>query len=249
MTKKSHVVLIDQARMGATRLPGKVLKEVLGKPLLAYQIERLKQSTFIDTIVIATTTNPQDDVIADSAFKNHVDVFRGSEEDVLNRYAETASQFNADVVVRITSDCPIIDPQVIDNCIQLFLEHPELDYVSNTIDRTFPRGMDVEVFSRKALDISEKQAKRIPEREHVTPYIYQHLDLFKIAHFKNAEDLSHYRITVDTPEDFELLKRIIETLYPTDPHFNLDSIIELLTKHPDWITLNAEIKQKIDHLL
>lgn len=244
-----RIVLIDQARMSSTRLPGKILKQVLDKPLLLYQIERLKRAKRLSQIVIATTVNPQDDIIANTAKEQGVSVYRGSEEDVLQRYAETAKQFQADFIVRITSDCPLIDPAIIDACIEQFLKSPQYDYISNTLDLTFPRGMDVEVFTQKALQTAHEKAKRTPEREHVTPYIYQHPDIFKIGHFKNSENLSQYRLTVDTQEDFDLIKMIIESLYPKDPEFNLEKIIKLLGKHPEWAEINAQVKQKTDHLI
>lgn len=248
MSAKPQIIVIDQARMGSTRLPGKVMKEVLDKPLLIYQIERLKRVKAVDRIVIATTTNKQDDLIAKTALECDVAVFRGSEEDVLNRYAEAAKEFQADIIVRITSDCPLIDPELIDSCLKQFLGN-QTDYLSNTIEPTFPRGMDVEVFTFQALLTAEKNATRVPEREHVTPYLYQHPDIFKISHFKNSENLSKYRITVDTQEDFDLVKNLIEYLYPKDPQFNLEQIIRALQDHPEWVKINAEVKQKTDHIL
>ncbi|NLX01599.1 MAG: NTP transferase domain-containing protein, partial [Syntrophomonadaceae bacterium] len=165
-------VIIDQARMTSTRLPGKVMKEVLGKPLLEYQIERLKRTNEADELVIATTTNNTDQPIVEICKRLGVAYYRGSEEDVLSRYYEAATKFGADVVVRVTSDCPLIDPTVVDKVIKHYKDNwDKYDYVSNTLTRTYPRGMDTEVFSYKVLQEVYYNAQEQPEREHVTPYI------------------------------------------------------------------------------
>ncbi|NEO63206.1 MAG: NTP transferase domain-containing protein, partial [Moorea sp. SIO4G2] len=161
------LVIIVQARMTSTRLPGKVLKQVLGKPLLDYQIERLRRVKLADEIVIATTINQTDEPIVELCNSISIPYFRGSEEDVLARYYGAAVEHQADVVVRVTSDCPLIDPQVIDQVIQFYLDHQgEYDYVSNSLQRTYPRGMDTEVFSFAALDEAFHEASAQPDREH-----------------------------------------------------------------------------------
>lgn len=234
-----------QARMGSTRLPGKVLKKVLGKPLLLYQIERLRRVALATNIVIATTSLPQDQVIVDLCKQHHIPVFCGSEEDVLNRYYLAAKQVNADVVVRVTADCPLIDPEVVNKIIAFYLNHfPRYQYVSNTLDRTFPRGMDTEVFSFKALEQAFTDSKRPEEREHVTPYIYQNPQLFNLANVAYESNQSDHRWTVDTQEDFDLISAIITALYPTHPNFSMEDVLDLLKARPDWIKINAHVRQK-----
>lgn len=237
-------VAIIQARMGSTRLPGKVLKKVLGKPLLEYQLERVKKSRLIDEIVVATTVKEQDQPIVDFCMEKGVSCYRGSEEDVLARYYEAAKAYEADIVVRLTSDCPVIDPGVIDRVIQAFLEDEEADYVSNTLERTFPRGMDTEVFSFQALEQAFQSARMQSEREHVTPYIWKNSDRFSIKSVFHRDDLSIHRWTVDTPEDFELIKKMIEHLYQVQRDFSMEDMLQLLDQHPQWKEINAHIEQK-----
>lgn len=237
-------VAIIQARMGSTRLPGKVLKKVLGKPLLEYQLERVKKSRLIDEIVVATTVKEQDQPIVDFCMEKGVSCYRGSEEDVLARYYEAAKAYEADIVVRLTSDCPVIDPGVIDRVIQAFLEDEEADYVSNTLERTFPRGMDTEVFSFQALEQAFQSARMQSEREHVTPYIWKNSDRFSIKSVFHRDDLSIHRWTVDTPEDFELIKKMIEHLYRVQRDFSMEDMLQLLDQHPQWKEINAHIEQK-----
>lgn len=240
-----HVVLIVQARMGATRLPGKPLKEVFDKPLLGYLIERLRRVTKANQIVIATTTNPLDQPIVDFCQWEQIPLFRGSEEDVLDRFDNAAHAFVADVVVRVTADCPLIDPVVIDKVIGYYLDNfPKYDYVANTIKRTYPRGLDVEVFSYKSLEDAELNATLPEEREHVTPYIYRRPELFKLGNVENDKDESHHRWCVDTQADLILVTKIIQELYPTNPDFTMQDILTLLNEHPQWVNINAHIKQK-----
>ena len=238
-------VIIVQARMTSTRLPGKVLKEVLGKPLLEYQIERLRRVRLADEIVVATTTNATDQPIVNLCRRLGVSCTRGSEEDVLSRYYEAAKSHHADVVVRVTSDCPVIDPTVIDRVIAYFSQHSdEVDYVSNMLLLTYPYGMAVEVFSFKVLEEAYIEARSQPEREHVTPFIYGHPERYQLANIAHAENLSFHRWTVDTKEDFALIEKIIDALYPGKPDFDTGDILELLNKHPDWPLINAHVPQK-----
>ncbi|MDZ8135045.1 MAG: glycosyltransferase family protein [Nostoc sp. DedQUE04] len=236
-------VIIVQARMTSTRLPEKVLKKVLDKPLLEYQIERLKRVKLIDEIVIATTNNSTDLPIIELCDRLSIPYFRGSEEDVLARYYGAAKEHQADVVVRVTSDCPLIDPQVIDKVIQFYINY-EYDYVSNSLERSYPRGMDTEVFSFLALHQAFVEATAQPDREHVTPFIYMHPERYRLAQVVYSENESSHRWTVDTADDFELIKRIIEALYPEIPKFTLEDCLDLLRKYPDWSRINAHVEQK-----
>lgn len=238
------IVAIIQARMGSTRLPGKVLKKILGKSLLEYQIERVKRSKLIDEIVVATTTKKDDDAIVSLCTNLNISTYRGSEDDVLSRYYEAAIKYEADVVVRLTSDCPLIDPEIVDQVIQLYLDKQPIDYVSNTFLRSYPRGLDTEVFSFAVLKRAYNEAKLQRDREHVTPYIYTNRHLFALTYLESERDYSHHRWTVDTQEDFELIRLIIEATYPNNPTFTMHDIIQLLNDNPQWMKINAHIEQK-----
>ena len=248
MNKKPKIVAIVQARMGSTRLPGKSLRCILDKPLLKYEIERIRRSSLIDEVIIATSTAPLDQAIVHFCKEEKIPVYCGSEGDVLNRFFEAAKSFHADVIVRICGDCPLIDPNVIDLVIERYLNksNPKTDYVSNTLIRTYPRGLDVEVFSYVSLAIANYEAKHLSEREHVTPYLYNHPERFNLLNVSARSNESHHRWTVDTEEDFILVSRIIEHLYPLKPLFNQKDVFELLLEHPTWVELNAHIKQKTD---
>lgn len=240
------VVCIIQARMGSKRLPGKVMKEVLGKPLLEYQIDRVRRSRFIQELVIATSNNDLEQPIIDLCNRLSVAFFRGSEQDVLSRYWGAAKKYEATVVVRLTSDCPLMDPAIIDAIIAIFLsKRNQYDYVSNTIERTFPRGFDVEVFSMKALNEAHEKAISPSDREHVTPYFYLHPEKFNLGNVKNTIDLSHYRLTVDTEEDFQLIKNVIHYLHDKQVESaKLEEISSLLQEKPEWALINAHVEQK-----
>lgn len=239
------VVAIIQARMGSTRLSGKVMKDIKGKTVLSHVIERVKQSKLITDIIIATTVLERDSVIDMEAIKCGAKVFRGSEDDVLSRYYYASKENNADVVVRITSDCPVIDPFVIDEIITFYLKG-KYDLVTNAgsdiTQRTYPRGLDTEVFSIESLEASFINAKEKHQREHVTPYIYENSN--KINYFKNDIDYSKHRWTVDTKEDFELITEIYDKLYKGNHDFHLNEIIELFKQDPNLFSINAHIEQK-----
>ncbi len=231
--------------MGSTRLPGKATKEVLGRPLLAYLIERLKRVKGSSTIILATTTKAADNVLINYASGMEIDSFRGSEDNVLERFYLAAKARHLDVIVRVTADCPLVDPAVIDQVIATFVEHyPQIDYVSNTLERSYPRGMDVEVFSFKALERAYREASHVDELEHVTPYLYRHPDIFKLKSVKLDSDESKHRWTVDTGEDFELIRLLIEALYPKNPQFTLADLLKVMKSHPEWEQINAHIRQK-----
>lgn len=237
------IVGIIQARMGSTRLPGKIMKRVNGKSLLEYQIERIKQATLIDELVIATTTKESDECIVDFCHKQGLKYFRGSEKNVLERYYLSAKESNADVIVRMTSDCPLIDPVIIDKVISHFL-NSDFDYVSNTQIRSYPRGMDTEVFTYSSLEQAYLKAKKDYEKEHVTPYIYLNPNVYKIGHVVNKIDYSKYRITVDTPEDLKLISILIETLYEERKIYHLDDILKEFEKNSHLFEINKHVEQK-----
>jgi len=234
------ITAIIQARVRSTRLPGKVLKKILGKTILQYGIERIKKAKYVENVVVATTINKEDLDIVKLMNKLGVDVYRGSEKDVLDRYYQAAKHFKAKHVARSTSDCPIIDPQIIDAVAQSYFES-QADYCSNTLDETFPDGQDIEIFKFTALENAWKNAKLLSEREHVTPYIKKHPKKFKLISFKNKIDLSNKRWTVDKPADFELIRAIIEALYPKNPDFQMKDVLKFLSKNPDLEKLNQNI--------
>jgi spore coat polysaccharide biosynthesis protein SpsF len=236
--------IIVQARMTSTRLPGKVLRPVLGQPLLGYELERLKRCQNADGILVATTINATDDPVVHFCQTQDIPVFRGNEQDVLSRYFGAAQQVQASTIVRVTADCPVIDPEIVDQVIARFQTHAApYDYISNTLTRSFPRGLDAEVFSFNALSQAHYEATEPAHREHVTPFLYTQPERFRLGAVEATPSTAHHRWTVDTPEDFELIRHIIESLYPTHPQFSYQDILALLAKHPDWVGLNAHIEQ------
>lgn len=236
----SDVVAIIQARMGSTRLPGKMLIDIMGKPLLQHVIDRVSHSKKINKIILATTNNPHDVVLVDLAKSNSLDFFIGDEEDVLDRFYHAAKQFSIETIVRITPDDPFKDPEVIDKAIELFLNGKgELDYVTNTLPPTYPIGLDVEVFSFYALEKAWKEAKKPSEREHVTPYIWNHPEIFRIKNFGLGKDLSHLRWTLDDDRDLQFTQEIYRRLYPKKRFFLMNDILELLDRHPSLTKING----------
>jgi len=230
---------IIQARMGSTRLPNKVLKKVNGTPLLAYQIKRIKLAEKIDKIIIATGDDKSNDKLADFCKKIRIFCFRGSENDVLDRYYKCALKYpDFKNVIRITGDCPLIDPKIIDATIELF-EKGKYDYVSNTGKETFPDGMDIEIFTRHALTQAWHKAKLSSEREHVTQYIRKHKK-FKQGNLPAPANFGHFRLTVDEPEDFEVIKFLIKHSKITASYLHY---ISLLTKNPKIMFINLDIKR------
>lgn len=239
------VVCIVQARIGSTRLPGKILKKICGKTILEHDIDRLKRINNIDKIVIATTTLEKDNVVVEEAKRLGITYFRGSEEDVLSRYYYASKENNADVVVRVTSDCPLLDSKVAEQTISYLLDNiDKYDYVNNTLEATFPRGLDTEALTVNSLERAYNEAKVPREREHVTPYIYTNRNKFRLGCFKNKVDYSSYRWTLDTQEDFEFISIIYDRLYKVNPNFNMEDIIKLLEIEPELAKINENIVQK-----
>ncbi|MEM3172006.1 MAG: glycosyltransferase family protein, partial [Candidatus Nitrosotenuis sp.] len=229
-----------QARMGSTRLPGKVMMPIKGKPLLYYVINQIKHSKTIPNHIIATTKLQQDDVIANYAKTQNVLVFRGNQEDVLDRYYQCAKQYGIDTIVRISADSPLIDFEIIDLCVNKFRKNG-FDYLGNTIEKIndvwketyngFPIGFAVEVFTFEALESAWRNAKKPSDREHVTEYIWQNPQIFKLGNITNTENLSNIRLVVDYKSDFELIKKIIEQ-FEDNEIFTTHKVIELINKNP-----------------
>ncbi len=238
---------IVQARFGSTRLPGKILKELSGKPMLWHVVDRLSRAESADAIIIATTNLPEDDRIEIFCKENNILFYRGDSEDVLSRYFEAAESFGVENIIRITSDCPLIDPAILDSMtMKYFAERKsmQIDYMSNVLKRTFPRGLDAEIFTFETLSKAHREAASKPEREHVTPYIYNNPVKFRLSNFENVKDFSFYRWTVDTQEDLELIKRIYDSLYADEKLFLFNDVLKLFNDNPGLIGINQNIKQK-----
>ncbi|MFA6549594.1 MAG: glycosyltransferase family protein [Candidatus Margulisiibacteriota bacterium] len=244
LSNNLKVGIVIQARMGSTRLPGKVMLPIEKKPVLQHIVDRLKECQYADEIIIATSNNERDDVIVDLANANSIKYYRGSEDDVLSRYYYAAKENNLDIVVRVTSDCPFVDPAIIDNMIQEFKGSKGCDYLSNCLLRTFPRGLDVEIFGFDALTKNHREARMNYEKEHVTPHFYRHPEKYVLKNFSNPVDYSKYRLTLDTDEDYSLVKEIYALIYPLNSKFRLQEIIDVLERNRGLSLINAHIKQK-----
>jgi len=236
---KMRVVAIIQARMGSTRLPGKVMKDIGGETMLARVVWRARRAKLLDEVVVATTNKAVDAPIVSECTKLGVPVFRGDEQDVLDRYYRSAQANRAEAIVRITSDCPLIDPEIIDDVVRAFLK-TKPDYASNTF---FPRGLDVEVITMASLERAWHESNKSYHRVHVTPYIYQNRDLFRLLSVKAEEDYSSYRWTVDTREDLNFVRSIYGRFDNQDT-FGWHDVLKVLDREPDLIELNSHIHQK-----
>ena len=241
------VVATIEARMTSTRLPGKVLLTALGEPMLAHLVRRLKASPSIDAIVIATTINSADQPIADFAHAAGISCFRGSENNVMARVLEAAESASADVIVEITGDCPIIDPDIVEQTIRMFVQN-SFDYISNSVIRSYPDGMDVQVFSFDALRTAVQRTKNPLDLEHVSRYIYQHPNEYRIGHLVAPPSLHwpELGLTLDEEDDYRLLKQIIEKLGQNDPLFGCKAVIRHLRSHPEWVAINSQVTRKGD---
>jgi spore coat polysaccharide biosynthesis protein SpsF len=230
--------------MGSVRLPGKVLLDVAGSPMLTCVVNRVRRAKMLDAVVVATSTLPADDSIEALCAEQRWDYFRGSEDDVLDRYYRAAVDYQAGAVVRVTSDCPLIDPLLIDGVVQTFLDsQPNGQYASNVFPvRTFPRGLDTEIIRFDVLEWVWRSDQNPAWREHVTSYVHRHPERFDIRSVTSTVDYSHLRWTVDTPQDLELVRLIYN-------HFGSDSfawqeVLPLLEQHPEWLAINRNIQQK-----
>lgn len=235
-------VAVIQARTGSTRLPAKVLKPLLGEPVLVHVVRRIRRATRVDAVVVATTTASGDDVIAGLAGRLGWPFVRGSEEDLLSRYLLAGRAHAADLVVRITSDCPLVDPALVDEVVEA-LEASGADYASNTLPpRTYPRGLDVEVFTMVALEAADREDHDPASREHATPYLYRNPDRFRLVGVSANRDLSGHRWTLDTPEDYRLIRHIYNGLGRGD--FAWTEALALVEAHPEWSAINRHVRQK-----
>lgn len=229
--------------MGSRRLPGKVLLPVGGQPTIEWVFRRTKAASTVTEVVIATSGKQGDDVLADHCLRLGWPVFRGSETDVLDRYHEAAHAHGAETVVRVSGDCPMVDPSIIDRIVRALWEKPAVDYASNILEpRTFPRGLDVEAFTIDALVKAWAEDANPAWREHVTPYIYRNPDKFRMRQVKHDVDLSSMRWTLDTPEDLEFLRRLLAEV--SDLHASWREALEISQDHRDWLRLNSDVVQK-----
>jgi spore coat polysaccharide biosynthesis protein SpsF len=247
MSDKLRTVTLVQARMSSSRLPGKVLKDINDKPMIAWVVERTRQAKSVDFVAVATTTDPADYAIEAWCRDSQTACYRGSMFDVLDRFYQAAKLYAADVIVRVTADCPLIDPQVIDETVATFHSHGA-DFAANRLPppwgRSYPIGLDTEVCSFSALDRAWKEAKEAHEREHVMPYLYDVPDRFKVYQLNTTPDYGALRWTVDTPEDLEFIRAIFTHL-PDKEHFSWLDVLAVTHAHPELNAINAEVKHKV----
>jgi spore coat polysaccharide biosynthesis protein SpsF len=238
-------VAIIQARMSSTRLPGKVLLPLGDRTVLGQVIRRVKACPKVDQIVIATTPSADDDQIVAEASRNQTECFRGSLTDVLARYHGAALCVKAGTVIRVTSDCPLFDPVVLSEMLDEFeRDAGQVDYLSNTLARTYPRGLDAEIFTFAALDEAFRSATLPWDREHVTPYIYGHPEQFRLKNHAGPADHSAHRWTLDTPEDYQLIQAVYRNLDKCGDLFSTAQVLDLLAQNPALARINAHIEQK-----
>jgi len=229
-------VALIQARMTSSRLPGKVLQDIAGCPMLLRVVERAQQAKAIDLVAVITSTHESDDAIEQCCKENGIEVFRGNLDDVLDRYYQAAIHFHADAIVRITADCPLLDPAISDLVVETF-KNGDYDYVSNTIECTYPDGLDTEVFRFDALKRAWQSASLKSEREHVTAYIYKHPELFRLGMVRHFEDYSALRWTVDTPTDLDFVRAVYANF--DGMHFGMTEILQFMKEHPEASAINA----------
>jgi len=237
-------VAIIQARVGSTRLPGKVLLDVGGRSVLERVVERVRRFTMIDEMIVATSDHEADDAIIDECDRISVASFRGNESDVLARFLGAAKHTDASICVRLTADCPLLDPSVSDSIISLFVEaNGAADYASNKIPQSFPRGLDTEVFSFDALERAARRARETYERVHVTAYIYRHPEIFSLMSVTSDIDRADWRWTIDTPEDLEFVREVYRRMDERG-EFSWHDIVKLLEEEPSLMWINSHIRQK-----
>ncbi|MBI2578000.1 MAG: glycosyltransferase family protein [Candidatus Wildermuthbacteria bacterium] len=240
MEKSSAIGVIIQARMSSTRLPGKVLKILGDKPVVQHVIERSKRIPSCQKVILATTTKPIDDDLERLGKSLGISVYRGSENDVLDRYYQAAKQFEVDTIVRITADCPCLEPLIVQEVIDLY-NKSEYDHVSNAQPPSLPDGLDAEIFSFRILEKTWKEADDPLEREHVSLYMVRHPELFSHGNYVHPQDFSYLRLTLDEEVDFFLLREVFNELYPNNPEFGLREIVQLFERRPELAKINQHI--------
>lgn len=239
MTRAS-VIAVLQARMSSSRLPGKVLLQVCGKPLLQHQIERVRRCAAIDQLIVATSSDSSDDLIEILGRSIQVPVYRGSREDVLDRFVSASRPYRCELVVRLTGDCPLVDPAIVDRVVQTTIDGG-FDYVSSALHPSFPDGLDAECLRFETLEQAWREAALPSEREHVTSFVYARPGRFRLGEVRNDRDLSSLRWTVDEPRDFVFVSQVYERLYPGKPDFSMEDVLQLLDNEPALSLLNGGI--------
>ena len=235
------IVGVVQARMGSTRLANKVMADIVGRPMLWHIVDRLRWAQSLDQVVVATSIEPRDAPIREFADKHQIPYFAGSELDVVGRLSGTAQQFHADAVVRITGDCPLVDPQVVDRLVDVYLAHDTgVDYVTNEMPPTYPHGLDTEVYSAKALERLCAELEDPFWREWFVPYLQNHRESFRAVNVTYPEDLSSLRWTVDYPEDLEFIRAVYQELYQPGRPFGMQEVLGLVREHPEIQSINAK---------
>lgn len=244
MNHNPKIYAFVQARMGSSRFPGKILEMINHLPMYYWVVSRLEQVLLIDKVVVLTSDQDQESALIDDCKRRKVEYFQGDEKDVLSRYYEAALHYQKpDVILRITSDCPLIDIRLISEMIELF-SSSRADYMSNFVHRRYPRGLDCEIMTFNALERAYKQASKAYQREHVTPYIYENPHEFRVKSFENVKDESQYRLTVDTRDDLELIRSLVKLASHHNDLFDYKKILQILKEHPYLIEINQHIKQK-----
>ena len=233
-----RVVAIVQARMGSTRFPGKILVPLCGKPMLAQVLQRIRAANGIDSLIVATTIEREDDVLAEWLESSGIPCFRGATHDVLDRYYRCAKEVGAEVIVRVTADDPLKDPEIVEEAIQILSSSPSIDYVSNTIEPSYPEGLDIEVFRFAALERAAKEALLPSEREHVTPFIWKNPGKFEIKSFKMTPDRSSWRWTVDKENDLKFVENLLKQ-FACDPMVSYRDLIGYIEAHPYLMEINT----------
>ena len=240
---EGNIVIVVQARMSSTRLPGKVMMPILGQTLLSRMIERLQQIKYSATLVIATSDNEEDDVIMHEAIKIGIPYYRGSKNNCLDRHYQAASEINAEYVLKIPSDCPLIDPRIIDRCLDFFFKSTNnYDFVRNLHPATYPDGNDVEIMTMECLERTWKNGTKELELEHTTPYIWENPDLFTIGNVEWETGLDYsmsHRFTIDYLADYHFIEQVFTELYPANPNFSCMDIVDLLDRKPAIYAINA----------
>ena len=239
-------VAIIQARMGSARLPGKILEDIGGRSMVERVVARVRASEVIDEVIVATTTRPEDDAVVTAAKKAEVGSFRGSSDDVLARFAAAALDASADLVIRITADCPLLDPVVVAHVVRALEADPPCDYASNVLERTYPRGLDVEALYGDALARAARLARSAQAREHVTWFVYgERPDLWTLRSVTDETDNSDLRWTVDTQEDLQLVRRLYQDLGLGDRDVGHRAVVAHVRAHPELVAANQHVRQRV----